>query len=73
MNSKFSIENVESGYSPEEAALLMRLRVFVTMRWIAILGMLVATLVASGVLDINFPTLPVYLICSVIALYNIVF
>ena len=73
MNSKFSIESVESGYSPEEAALLMRLRVFVTMRWIAILGMLVATLVASGVLDINFPTLPVYLICLVIALYNIVF
>ncbi|HEY42300.1 MAG TPA: HAMP domain-containing histidine kinase [Dehalococcoidia bacterium] len=73
MISESSIESVAPGYSPEEAALLMRLRVFVTMRWIAILGMLVATLVASQVLDISFPTLPVYLICPVIALYNVVF
>lgn len=73
MSSESSIESVASGYSPEEAALMMRLRVFVTMRWIAILGMLIATLVASQVLDINFQTLPVYLICPVIALYNVVF
>jgi len=73
MISNFSIESVASSYSPEEAALLMRLRVFVTMRWIAILGMLAATLATSLIFDIKFPTLPVYLICLLIALYNIVF
>jgi len=67
------VESIESGYSPEEAALLMRLRVFVTMRWIAILGVVVGTLVASEVLNIGFPTLPVYIICPVIAMYNVVF
>lgn len=64
---------VETGYSPEEAALLMRLRVFVTMRWIAIVGVVAGTLVASEVLHIGFPTLPVYIICPVIAIYNVVF
>ena len=65
--------SIESGYSPEEAALLMRLRVFVTMRWIAIVGVVAGTLVASEVLHIGFPTLPVYIICPVIAIYNVVF
>jgi len=67
------VDNIESGYSPEEAALLMRLRVFVTMRWIAIFGVLAGTLVASEVLHIGFPTLPVYIICPMIAMYNVVF
>ncbi len=67
------MERIESSYSPEEAALLMRLKVFVTMRWIAIFGMVVGTLVASEVLHIGFPTLPVYIICAVIAMYNVVF
>jgi len=43
------------------------------MRWIAILGVLVATLVASLVFDIDFPTVPVYIICFFVALYNLVF
>jgi signal transduction histidine kinase len=51
----------------------MRLRVFVTMRWIAICGVLAGTLVASEVLHIGFPTLPVYIICPMIAMYNVVF
>jgi signal transduction histidine kinase len=67
------VARVETGYSPEEAALLMRLRVFVTMRWIAIVGVVAGTLVASEVLHIGFPTLPVYIICPVIAIYNVVF
>ena len=67
------MDNIEYGYSPEEAALLMRLRVFVTMRWIAIIGVIAGTLVASEVLHIGFPTLPVYIICAVIAVYNVVF
>lgn len=67
------MDNIEYGYSPEEAALLMRLRVFVTMRWIAIIGVIAGTLVASEALHIGFPTLPVYIICAVIAVYNVVF
>jgi signal transduction histidine kinase len=61
----------ETEYSPEEAALLMRLRVFVNMRWLAIIGVVIATLVASLVFNIDFPTLPVYIICPLIALYNL--
>lgn len=59
--------------TPEEAALLKRLRVFVNMRWLAILGIIVATLVASFVFDISFSTVPVYIICSFMALYNLLF
>jgi len=73
MNNESRAESIESGHSPEEAALLMRLRVFVNMRWIAIAGVVIATLVATEVLDIVFPTIPVYVICLVIALYNVVF
>jgi len=57
--------------SPEEAVLIMRLSVFVKMRWFAILGVIVATLVASRVFHVGFPTLPVYIICVFMALYNL--
>ncbi|MFH1382311.1 MAG: HAMP domain-containing sensor histidine kinase [Chloroflexota bacterium] len=57
-------------YTPEEAALLMRLRVFVTMRWLAIAGIIIATLVASRVFQIHFAALPVYIVCIFMALYN---
>jgi len=60
-----------TGYTPEEAALLMRLRVFVTMRWLAIIGIVVAILVASLVFNISLNTVPIYVICGLIALYNI--
>jgi signal transduction histidine kinase len=60
-------------YTPEEAALLVRLRVFVAMRWLAILGVIIATLVASLVFNIGFPTVPVYIICFCVAIYNLVF
>ncbi|MFC1928076.1 sensor histidine kinase [Chloroflexota bacterium] len=56
---------------PEEAALLMRLRIFVNMRWLAILGIIIATLVASQIFHISFPTPPVYIICVFMALYNL--
>jgi len=59
-------------HSPEEAALIMRLRVFVTMRWFAILGVIIATLVASLGFHIGFPTLPVYIVCAFMTLYNLV-
>jgi signal transduction histidine kinase len=60
-------------YTPEEAALLMRLSVFVNMRWLAILGIIAATVAASLVFHVGFPTIPVYIICVFLALYNLVF
>jgi signal transduction histidine kinase len=56
--------------NPEESAIKMWLRVFVTIRWITILGILVATLVASRLLDIGFPTIAAYSTCVFIALCN---
>jgi len=72
MNNKLLIEEGETEYLPEEAALLMRLRVSVNMRWLAISGIIVATLVATQLFPISFPTLPVYIICAFMALYNLV-
>jgi len=62
----------EPEYTPEEATLMMRLRVFTTMRWFAILGVVIATLIASLGFHIGFSTLPVYIICVFMALYNLV-
>ncbi len=70
MDSELLTEQDVTEYLPEEAALLMRLRVSVNMRWLAILGIVIATLVASMVFHIGFPTLPVYIICAFITLYN---
>lgn len=72
MSNKLFGEGGEPEYTPEEVALLMRLRVFITMRWLAILGVIIATLVASIVFHIGFPTLPVYIICAFMVLYNLV-
>ncbi len=58
--------------TPEEATLMLRLRVFNRMRWSAIAGVIAATLVASYVFHIGFSTLPVYIICGFMALYNLV-
>lgn len=60
-----------SEYTPEERALVFRLGVYMNMRWLAILGIVGATLVASRVFDIGFPTAPVYIICGAIAAYNL--
>jgi signal transduction histidine kinase len=57
--------------NPEEAAFRMWLRVFVTVRWITILGIIVATLVASRIFNIGFPTTAAYAICVFIALCNL--
>jgi hypothetical protein len=70
--NNLSAEDTKTEYSPEEAALMMRLRIFVAMRWLAILGVIIATLVATQVFQISFPTLPVYGICGFMALYNLV-
>ncbi|MCX6009801.1 MAG: HAMP domain-containing sensor histidine kinase [Chloroflexi bacterium] len=70
MNNTFSEQEKTADYSPEERALVLRLRVYVNMRWLAIPAIIIATLVASMVFHIGFPTLPVYVICAIIALYN---
>jgi len=64
-------EEGELEQNPEEAAFRMWLRVFVTVRWITILGILVATLVASKILNIGFPTLAAYGICVFVTLCNL--
>jgi signal transduction histidine kinase len=71
MSEKISPE-VKSERTPEEETLVMRLRVFTNMRWVAILGVIIVTLVARYSFHISFPTLPVYIICVFMALYNLV-
>jgi signal transduction histidine kinase len=73
MNSETNVKGELHNYTPEEAALLVRLRVFVNMRWLAIIGVLIATIVASLGFHIGFPTLPVYIVCVFVAIYNLVF
>jgi signal transduction histidine kinase len=58
-------------HNPEEAALRVWLRVFITIRWITILGILVATVVASQVFHIGFPTAAAYGVCAFLALCNL--
>jgi signal transduction histidine kinase len=70
-NKKFLAEEVGLEHNPEEAAFRMWLRVFITIRWITILGILAATLLASGVFHIGFPTTAVYAVCLFIALCNL--
>jgi len=65
-----AIEDAER--TPEEETLVMRLRVFTNMRWFAILGVIIVTLLARYVFHIGFSTLPVYIICIFIVLYNLV-
>jgi signal transduction histidine kinase len=59
--------------TPEERALVLRLGVYVNMRWLIVLMIVFATLVSSRVFHIGFPTTPVYIICGIIAAYNLVF
>jgi len=70
-DTDFLAEEGEPRGNPEEAAIRMWLRVFVTIRWITILGITVATLVASKILNIGFPTLAAYGICVFVALCNL--
>ena len=58
--------------TPEEQTLVMRLRIFTIMRWAAIGGVITVTLVARYVFDIGFSTLPVYIVCVAMAIYNLV-
>lgn len=55
---------------PLEAAQLMSLSIFIRMRWVFILGIIVAALVSTRVFSIEFPTLPAYIICVIMVGYN---
>jgi signal transduction histidine kinase len=72
MNSTTSDASKTTDYSPEQRALILRLRVYINLRWLAIPAIVLATLVASQLFHIGFPTLPVYIICVIIALYNFI-
>jgi len=63
---------VETERTPEEETLVMRLSVFNKMRWVAILGVIVVTLIARYAFHIGFPTVPVYIVCVFLASYNLV-
>jgi len=71
MNDKI-LTGEETERTPEEETLVMRLRIFTKMRWVAILGVIIVTLVARYTFHIGFPTLPVYIICVFMVLYNLV-
>jgi len=71
MNNIPPKEQDSTEYTPEERTLLFRLRVSVNLRWLAITGIIITTLVASKVFDIGFSAIPVYVICGIIALYNL--
>jgi signal transduction histidine kinase len=70
-NNDFLAEGGEHEYHTEEAAFKMWLKVFLTVRWITVLGILAATLVASRVFGIEFPTVPAYAVCAFVALCNL--
>jgi signal transduction histidine kinase len=70
MNSTTSEESKVADYSLEQRALILRLGVYINLRWLVIPAIVGATVVASFVFHITFPTLPVYIMCVIIALYN---
>jgi signal transduction histidine kinase len=71
-DSDFLAEGGEHERRSEEAAFKMWLRVFVTVRWITVLGILAATFIASRIFDVEFPTTPAYGVCAFVALCNLV-
>jgi len=58
--------------TPEEAALVLRISVFIKGRWIAAVGIIITALLATQVFDVNFPLTPIFIICAIIAVYNFV-
>ena len=61
-----------TSHTPEEQTLVMRLKVFNNMRWFAILGVIVVTVVARYAFHIGFTTTPVYIVCAFMAIYNLI-
>jgi len=72
MNRKAPREENPVEHTPEEAAIRMWLRVFVIIRWITILGIIAATLIASEIFNIEFPAVLAYGTCVFVTLCNLV-
>jgi signal transduction histidine kinase len=72
MNRKAPGEENFVEHTPEEVAIRMWLRVFVIIRWITILGIIAATLIASRIFNIGFPTVWAYGTCVFVTLCNLV-
>ncbi len=72
LNDRPSPIETEPERNPQEAALMIWLKVLIATRWIAIPVVIIATLVATRIFHIGFVTLPVYIICAFIAAYNLV-
>lgn len=66
-------ERERPGLTPEESALVVRIGVFVKMRWLAIAGVLIASLIATQAFHIQFSLVPIYIICAVMTVYNFIF
>ncbi len=64
---------LSDGPAPAVAAAIVRLRVFLAMRWLVIGGTIIAGLVASYYFEISFATAPVYGIVGFMVAYNLVF
>jgi signal transduction histidine kinase len=60
-----------AGYVPELKALLLRLNVFVKMRWLVVVGIIAVTLSARYIFNISFPIAPVFYLCGFLVFYNI--
>lgn len=58
--------------TPEEAASVFRIGVFIKGRWIAAGGVVSVALLATQVFNVSFPLLPVFIISAVMAVYNLV-
>jgi len=72
LNTRLQLEEKHrQRLTPEEAALVSRIGVFVKGRWIAAGGVAIAALLATQVFNISFPLLPVLIICVIMALYNL--
>ncbi len=69
-NNQVSVSNEDR--APEEAALILRVRGFIKLRWVGIVLLLLATVVASEVFHIGFPVLPVYILSAFTVIYNFV-
>ena len=70
--SSFPEQEHKPELMPEESALVARIGLFVRARWIAVAGVIIATLLATRVFNISFPTLPVYIVCACMVWYNLV-
>ncbi len=66
------VEELASGFTPEEATLIQKVQYFINFRWIAAVGIAAVAVFAQFALKIDLPLLTVILIATALALYNAV-